>query len=317
MSKRDYYEVLGISRNASEQDIKRAFRRLAKKYHPDQNKSDADAEAKFKEAQEAYAVLSDKNRRAQYDQFGHAGVGAAAGFNPSGSYTWSTSGGAPINLGDLADIFGFGDVADRGGGSPFDSFFRSTQTRESPPSTTAGRDIEQAVTLTFEQAIRGTMLDLEIRAPRRRMQRLSVRIPPGVRDGQRIRVRGKGRPGRGRAQPGDLYVLCSVEKHPYFERLGDDILLTVPITLTEAALGAKVDLPTLDGIRTVSIPPGTPGGSKLRLAGLGVPHPSGTGRGDHYALVKIVPPKIPTPEQRRLLEQLSRTETSPRDGLWQ
>ena len=178
------------------------------------------------------------------------------------------------------------------------------------------QDVEYPVTLTFEQAINGATLDLEVGTDRGR-QRISVHIPPGVRGGQKVRVRGKGGRARGRKLPGDLYVVCNIQPHAYFMRDGDDIYLSLPITLAEAALGAKVDLPTIDGIRTVTIPPGTPSGTKLRLAGLGTRNPKGRGRGDQYAVIKIVPPKNMSSEQRDLLREFSAGETTnPRDGLW-
>ena len=319
MAKRDYYDILGISKNASEADIKRAFRRLAKKLHPDQNKGDKASEAKFKEVQEAYEALSDKEKRARYDKFGHAGM--AAGFDPGrGDGVPFGQGGASVDFGDFADFFdvSFHTQGPRSGrASIFDAFVggaapsQTTRTRSSP------RDIEYVASLTFDQAIKGTTLDLELSGASAGKQRLSVRIPAGVRHGQKIRVRGKGAPGRGRRPAGDLFVVCSVQPHPYFLRQGDDIYLTVPITITEATLGAKVDLPTLDGVRTVTIPRGTPSGAKLRLAGMGVANPKAKTRGDQYAVIKIVPPKRLSAEQRDLLKRFAATsKTSPRDGLW-
>jgi curved DNA-binding protein len=323
---RDYYEILGLSRNAADAEIKRAYRRLVKQYHPDRNKGNKDAEAKFKEVQEAYDCLSDAEKRAQYDRFGQAGP--ASHFDPrAGNWTYTTGpgGGQTIDIGDLQDLFDFGSA--RGGGSPggvgsiFEQLFRQrggagpSRTPVAEPEPT--RDIDHTVTLTFDQAIHGTTLELQLDTGRGRPQHISVHIPPGVRDGQRIRVRGKGQPGRGRQPAGDLYVTCHVTPHAYFERRGDDIYLDVPITVGEAALGAKIDLPTIDGVRTVTIPPGTASGAKLRLAGLGVPSASGGKRGDHYAVIKIVSPAKLTAEQRELFEKLSRTNLgSPRDGLW-
>jgi DnaJ-class molecular chaperone len=319
MAKQDYYDVLGVSRNATDAEIKRAYRKLAKQHHPDQNKGNPASEAKFKEVQEAYSVLSDKNKRAQYDQFGH--VGTTAGPQPgSGTWRWSTSGGQSFDFGDIADMFDFGGGSGGpGGGSPFEQFFRGRSAGpRRPQPTPPPADIEQPVSLRFEQAIRGTNLELELRSsPSEPGQRISVRIPPGVREGQHIRVRGKGQPGHAGAPPGDLYVVCSIQPHAYFERRGDDIYLDVPITVTEAALGTKVDLPTIDGTRTVTIPPGTAGGAKLRLAGLGVPSTKGGKRGDQYVVIKIVPPRTLTDEQRRLFKELAASENgSPRDGLW-
>ena len=319
MAKRDYYDILGVSNSASEADIKRAFRRLAKKLHPDQNKGDKASEAKFKEVQEAYETLSDKEKRARYDQFGHAG--AAQGFDPGrGSGAPFGHGGVPVDFRDIADFFNvsFHTQGSRGGHSSFfDSFGGGrppSQTTKNPSTT---RNIEYVAILSFEQAIRGTTLDLEISAPSAGKQQLSVHIPAGVRNGQKIRVRGKGMPGRGRKPPGDLFVVCSVQPHPYFLRQEDDIYLTVPITIIEATLGAKVDLPTLDGERTVTIPRGTPSGTKLRLAGMGVANPKEKTRGDQYAVIKIIPPKRLSAEQRDLLKRFAvASNTSPRDGLW-
>ncbi len=317
MSKRDYYEVLGLSRGASEAEIKRAYRRLAKQYHPDQNKQSKDAEARFKEVQEAYDVLSDAAKRTRYDQFGHAGIDPRA----EGGGTWSTTDGVPVDLSDFADLFNF---AGRSGGSRagvgsiFEQMFRGRGS-ESPfeeAATGGGRDIEHTVTLSFDQALRGTMLQLELSGGRR-SETIEVRIPAGVRPGQRIRVRGKGQPGSGRRAAGDLFVRCEVSPHPYFRRDSDDLYLEVPVSIVEAALGAKVDLPTPDGPRTVTIPPGTSSGSKLRLAGLGMPNPKGEGRGDFYAVVKIVAPASLTPLQRESLQALAESGLgNPRSGLW-
>ncbi len=318
MAKRDYYDVLGISHSATEGEIKQAFRRLAKELHPDRNKGDKSLEAKFKEAQEAYGVLSDKEKRATYDQFGH--TGPEAGFG-GGGFRPRSGGGTPVDLGDLADMFDFGSGGQGGAAGPgsiFDSIFGGTaagargRPRRQPP---AAQDVETPVTLTFEQAVRGVTLDLALARDRATKQRIAVRIPPGVRHGQKIRVRGKGQPGGARPD-GDLYVVCNVRLHAYFERQGDDIYVTVPITITEATLGAKIDVPTLDGTRTVTIPPGTPSGAKLRLAGLGVENPKETGRCDQYAVIKIVPPKSLEPRQQEILEELQASDSSPREGLW-
>ena len=326
--KRDYYDVLGISKSASAAEIKSAYRRLAKQHHPDQNAGDKEAETKFKEAQEAYAVLSDEKKRAAYDRFGHA---AASGGFPGGgagrqAQQWTTESGEPIDLENLGDMFDFssmfGGTPRQGGGSPFDAFFsgggragRARHPRSTPPPPPA--DVEYPVSLTFERAVRGTKLDLELKASGREPQRLTVKIPPGVRQGQKIRVKGKGTPGRNGQRDGDLFVVVSVQPHPYYERDDDNILLTAPVTLAEATLGAKIDLPTLDGPRTVTIPPGTPSGAKLRLAGLGVEHGASGKRGDQLVIVKIVPPKRLSPEQKEALERFAKHDTTdPRAGLW-
>lgn len=325
--KRDYYEILGVSRKATADEIKSAYRRLAKQYHPDKNAGDKDAESKFKEAQEAYAVLSDQKKRSAYDQFGHAGVsGGFPGGGPSGgrTYSYKSDGSEPIDLENLADMFDFSSIfgggQSSGGGSPFDAFFgreRGGGGRRSRAAAQPPADIEYPVSLTFERAVRGTKLDLDLKIAGRESQRITVKIPPGVRQGQKIRVKGKGTPGQGRQPNGDLYVVVSVQPHPYFEREDDNIILTAPVTIAEATLGAKVDLPTLDGTRTVTIPPGTPSGAKLRLAGLGVAHSQSGQRGDQLVIVKIVPPKRLSPEQRSAMEKFAEQDTtSPREGLW-
>lgn len=313
MNKRDYYEVLGLTRGASDADIKKAYRRLAKEFHPDQNKGKKDAEERFKEVQEAYSVLSDADKRAKYDRFGQAGVDprfAAAGAGPGSGFSWSTSDGEPIDIGDFAQFFGGG-----GGGSIFDQILGGRSRGRSAGHAAPSRDVEHDVSLSFEQAVRGTTLDVDV-STGRTQQRISVHVPPGVRDGQVIRVRGKGGHGS-RGAAGDLLVTCRVRPHAYFRREGDDVYLDVPVTIGEAALGAKVDLPTLDGVRTVTIPPGTPSGAKLRLSGLGIANPKDGRRGDQYAVIKIVPPAKPTAEQREALEALARVDsTTPRAGLW-
>lgn len=318
MSKRDYYEVLGLSRGANETEIKKAYRRLAKQFHPDQNKQSKDAEARFKEVQEAYDVLSDVDKRARYDQFGHAGVDPRTG----GGSVWSTTDGEPVDLSDFADIFNFagrsGGARGSGVGSIFEQMF-SGHGGGSPfeeAASSGGRDLEHTVTLSFDQALRGTTLQLELSAGRR-SETIEVRVPAGVRPGQRIRVRGKGQPGSSRRAAGDLFVRCEVSPHPYYRREGDDVYLELPVTIVEAALGAKVDLPTPEGPRTVTIPAGTSSGAKLRLTGLGMPNPKGAGRGDFYAVVKIVAPASLTPLQRESLQALAESGLgNPRSGLW-
>lgn len=316
MSDRDYYDVLGVSRSATADEIKRAYRTLAKKHHPDQNKDDASAEARFKEVQEAYSVLSDAKKRARYDHFGRAGVASGAGGGPHVS--WTTGGGQPIDIGDLSDLFDFSFAGGSGGGerqggsSIFDQIFQGSRPGRrgrAKPRPVPGDDIEHHVTLAFEQAFRGVSVDVE-------RWKISVRVPPGVRDGQRIRIKGKGGVGRHGGPPGDLFIVCRVTPHRYFQRREDDIYLDVPIALDEAALGAKIDLPTIDGVRTVTVPKGTASGAKLRLAGLGMPKSSGA-RGDQIAVIKIVPPGNLTKEQAALMKQFAETgRASPRDGVW-
>jgi curved DNA-binding protein len=329
MPDRDYYEVLGISKTATADQIKRAYRGLAKKHHPDRNPGDKSAESRFKEVQAAYEVLSDPEKRKLYDQFGRADAsGPSAGWRsgPSGSrvYTWKSGGGPDIPVDDLDDLFNIfsGSAGGQGGsGSMFDQFFMQGGGRRGAAAETtaaSGSDIEYPVDLTFEQAVWGTKMDLTLADQNTGdAQRISVSIPPGVADGQRIRVRGKGQPGAGRSRSGDLYIVCRIQPHRFFRRIDNDIYIELPLTLSEAALGTKVEIPTLGGRTMLTVPPGTPSGAKLRLKDQGVKPASGKPQGHQYAVVRIVPPKNPTPDQRQLLEQLRQTETeSPRRGIW-
>ncbi|NLU20410.1 MAG: J domain-containing protein [Phycisphaerae bacterium] len=336
MPERDYYEVLGVPRTASADEIKRAYRKLAKQYHPDRNPGNKSAEARFREVQAAYDVLGDAEKRRAYDQWGHAGVGGgggpggAAGWRagPSGErvYTWR-SGGPDIPIEDLDDLIGAFARARQGrrggGGGIFEELFggfrgrggRGVQAEEEPPGS---RDIEHEIELTFDQAVRGTTLDLRLTPTdgHGHSENIRVKIPAGVADGQRIRVKGKGQPGGPGMPPGDLYIVTRVAPHPYFRRLGNDIYLDLPLTISEATLGAKVSIPTLAGPTVLTIPPGTPSGAKLRLKGKGVTPAGGKPPGDQYAVVRIVPPKNLTPRQRELLEQFRETgEGNPRENL--
>jgi len=323
MAKRDYYEVLGVARGASDDEVRRAYRRLARKYHPDLNPGDSQAEQKFKELGEAYEVLCDPQKRQAYDRFGHAGIhaGAQAGGGPSGvRYTWSGEGspfegvdfeafGAPggegVNL--FEELFSrFGGLGGRRGGRGF--------------RAARGQDVETELTLTFEQAVRGGETRITTERPTEgggtRPEKLSVRIPPGVEDGQRLRLRGKGGPGAGQAPPGDLYLVIRVLPHPWFRREGRDVYLDLPISVTEAALGAKVDVPTIHGRTSVRIPPGTAAGARLRLRGQGIPDARGGGRGDQHCVIRIVPPRTMSEREKKLFEELRTLETeNPRAGV--
>jgi len=327
MAERDYYEVLGVTRNATPDQIKRAYRKLAKQYHPDRNPGDKSAETRFKEVQSAYEVLSDPEKRKLYDQFGDAGPrGGVGGWRSSAGggprvYTWKSGGGPDIPIEDLDDLFSVfaGGGRQRGRGrSIFEEFFKGGGRRgpETEEEASAGGDIEHPVDLTFDQAIHGTRLDLTLTDPRTGSgHRIAVKIPAGVSDGQRIRLRGQGSRG-GPGTPGDLYIVCRIAAHPYFRRDGNDIYLELPLSVSEACLGTKVDIPTLNGRTTLTIPPGTPSGTKLRLKGQGVRPAGNKPSGDLYAVVRIIPPKNLTPEQRDLLGKLCQTEReSPRAGL--
>ena len=339
MAQRDYYEILGVPRSASAEEIRRAHRKLAKQYHPDRNPNDKTAEAKFKEIQSAYEILSDPKKREAYDRFGHVGVGAGAGAaqgrpgwrsGPAGPhvYTWQTGNGPDIpveNLEDLFQVFAGGPGAGRNvDASIFEQFFgqrnagpraRGRRTAERG-RTQRGADIEQPLTLSFEQALHGTTLDVRLTHPGGNTETVKVKIPRGVADGQRIRVRGHGEPGPGGGPRGDLYIVCKVQPHRFFRREGNDIYLDLPLAVSEAALGTKVEIPTPYGRTVLTVPPGTPSGARLRLKNKGVQPPGHKPPGDFYAVVKIVPPKTLTSRQEELFKALrDNGESSPRDKL--
>lgn len=340
MAERDYYEILGVPRSASADEVKKAYRKLAKQYHPDRNPGDKAAEARFKEVQSAYDILGEPEKRKAYDQWGHAGVGTGgpppggnAGWRagPGGQrvYTWRAGGGPDIPIEDLNDLFsafsGGGSAGGGGGGSVFEQIFgqggrRGGRRRHANDaegfdaagqarSEAHGQDIESPVDISFHQAVHGTTLDLRVTGANGRPgDTLSVKIPAGVTDGQRIRVRGRGHPGNHGRSAGDLYIVCRVAAHPFFRRVGNDIYLDLPISIVEAVLGTKVQIPTLDGHTVLSVPPGTPSGAKLRLKGKGV-HPAGDKPpGDQYAIIRIIPPKHLAPQQRDLFEQLQKLD---------
>lgn len=319
MSKRDLYEILGVSRTASADEIKKAYRKLAKQYHPDRNPDDPAAEEKFKEVQHAYSVISDKEKRAKYDQFGEVGAGDFR-TTPGGEQVYTWGGGSQVNVEDLEELFGaFG-----GGGrsNPFESFFgqggAGRRTRRTPP--VRGADLQRRINLSFEQAIKGVTIEVDVQRDSggrgrngRKRQTLEVSIPPGVEDGGRIRIRGKGQPGANGGPDGDLFLICAIRPHDYFKRSGRDVILETPVTMTEAALGCKIDVPTLDGPVTVTVPAGTSSGAKLRLKGRGAPAHSGHAAGDQIVVVRVVVPKDPTAKQKELLESLAETiEDNPR-----
>ncbi len=310
MTKRDYYEVLGVARNASEDDIKKAYRKLARQFHPDVNKEPG-APEKFAEVQEAYDVLSEAGKRKQYDQFGHA----AAGVSPDMYDEMRRAHRArsqTVSPEDFEQQYGgqFGDIFDQlfGGGGPFG---RQGGRRRHPEGPSRGSDVEYPVTLGFEQAARGTSLPLRINLGGQ-IETIDVKVPPGVKDGSRVRVRGKG--DRSGHEPGDLFIVVSVTPHPFFRRDGLDILLDLPISVYEALLGTRVEVPTLDGKVTLTIPPGTSSGSKLRIKGRGVKR-SGE-QGDQFCVLKIVVPKNLTENEQAQIHELSRNHPlTPRADL--
>jgi len=279
MAGKDYYDILGVKKNASEEELKKAYRTLAKKFHPDKNKGNKDAENKFKEISEAYAVLSDKEKREQYDRLGSEAFGAG-GANPFAGFDFSQfmgGGGGRARRGgtrgsrtvDFTDIFG--DLFGGGGGF------------EAQPQR--GADVESETTIDFRDAVLGTTLDLRFNDGRT----VKVKIPEGVADGQRLRIRGKGEPGSMGGPPGDLHLLVHVRPHPFFERRGDNIHIELPITIGEATRGGEIEVPTIHGPVRAKIPAGTHGGQTFRLSGKGVKKKNSSG--DHYYKVQIHLPR--------------------------
>ena len=353
MSQRDYYEVLGVPRTASQEELKGAFRRLARQYHPDANKSE-DAEERFKEINEAYSVLSDEQKRAAYDRFGHAGVRGPGG-------------GPDINVDftDVADIFG--DLFGFGG------FGRSSRRARNAPRR--GADLQYRLDLTFEEAVFGVEKEVEItrdelcstcngtgaepgttpvRCPtcngtgevrqtrqtilgsmvqvstcptcngqgetistpchtcqgrgfERRTRKKMVSVPAGVDTGTQIRLAGEGQPGANGGPNGNLYIVIQVKQHKYFRRRDYNILMDLNINIAQAALGAEVEIPTVDGPTTLRIPAGTQPGKILTLRSKGVPHLRSSGRGDQLVVVNVEVPTRLTTEQRQLFEQLAKS----------
>ena len=309
MAKRDFYDVLGVSRGASEDEIKKAYRRLARKLHPDVNPGSKTAQARFQEVQEGYDVLKDPEKRRAYDRFGHAGPSFPEGFGGRGSASASGFGGQGTASaggyggqgfegfqfeGDLGDVFGnlFG------GGGRF---------RTGPEK---GADTRGTIEIPFRDAVLGGTASLSIRRERGGLaeaETVRIKIPEGTEDGGSIRVPGKGQPGARGGSTGDLFVTVRVTPHPYFERQGDDIHGVVPVTIKEAYAGAEIDVPTIHGTFRARIPPGTQSRQKLRLRGQGVRSPRTGQKGDHIYTVKVAVPKTQTPaglDAATLLESL-------------
>ena len=346
MAKRDYYEVLGVARTATDGEIKKAYRTLAVKHHPDKNPGDAHAEEKFKECAEAYAVLSDPQKRSQYDRFGHGGMGGA-GFDPGFS-----------NIEDIFDLFGFGDM-----------FGSRTRTRS---SVQRGSDLRYDLEITLEEAASGK--EEKLRIPRlekceecdgrgaekgtapetciscagsgqtryqqgffsvmrtcpncqgkgqiirtpckvcngagrtEKEKALEIKIPAGVETGSRLRVTGEGEAGVNGGPAGDLFVVLHVKEHDIFERQGANLYSAVPISFAQAALGTEIKVKTLDGEEDLKIPAGTQTGTVFRVKSHGMPTLGGRGRGDLFVAVTLITPKTLTKEQRKLLEQLADVE---------
>lgn len=293
---KDFYKVLGVAESASKADIKKAYRKLAQQFHPDSNKGDKAAEERFKQISEAHAVLGNDEKRKEYDEFRRLASGGGFGFGPPGR------GNVRINIEDLfggRDGAGGGLLDDLMGGGGFGFRGRGR-----------GQDAETEVSLDFEDAIHGTMLTLA--------SGTRVRIPAGVRDGARIKVRGQGQPSPRGGEPGDLYVHVRVSSHPVFQQGSNgDLIVDVPLTFAEAALGANIEVPTLEGIVTVKVPPGTPNGKTFRVKGRGAPRAKG-GFGDLHARVSVEVPQKLSRKERDALEKFAEVhKASPRTALYE
>jgi DnaJ-class molecular chaperone len=309
MNQRDYYDILGVSRSASADEIKKAYRKLSRKYHPDMAPDDKTADQKFKEVQEAYEVLRDENKRKQYDQFGHAFQHAGPGGGGGGGYYQSGGAGGPV---DFEDLFGGGgiDLGDLFGGA-----FRGG--KRAQPRPQKGESQRLQIEIPFHLAAVGGQHEISVQKAGK-TERLTIKIPAGVDNGSVIRLGGQGNPGVHGGPAGDLLITIKVGNHPYFKRDGGNLLLEVPITLTEAALGAKVDVPTLtEGDVTVTIPPGTSSGAKLRLRGKGITPQKATQPGDQICAIKIVAPKDLSDQEKELFKQIQQLKhDNPRSKVW-
>ena len=292
---KDYYADLGLSKSASAKDVKRAYRKLAQQYHPDTTSGDPASETRFKDVNEAYSVLSDTKTRAEYDQARDAFTRGAYAGGPGTSTQY-------VTIDDLGDILGGTGAGGFGGlGDLFGRGARAPQ---------PGADLEAELSLSFHEAVSGAKRTLSVNG-----RDVHVRVPPGVNDRARIRLKGKGRSGSNGGAPGDLFVRIHAGSHPVFGRSGKDLKIEVPITFTEAALGADIAVPTLDGSVKLRVPEGTPSGMKFKVSGKGVETPKGTG--DLVVTVSITVPKELDDEQRALFEKLQALDTdkNPRDHL--
>ena len=288
---KDYYADLGVSKDASDKEIKKAFRKLAREHHPDNNPDDPNAEARFKELNEAYDVLSDAAERKEYDHVREMGYFVG---DPGGTQQYvrvedlfGESQGSPFDLfGGLGDLFG-----------------RATTARA--PRAQAGADAQTDLSLSFHEALAGVTKTINVDG-----RRIKVKVPAGVNNGAKIRLKGKGRPGLNGGPPGDLYVRMHVAEHPIFKRKGKNLQIEVPLTFAEAALGSAVDVPTLDGKTKIRVPAGTSSGKTFRVKGKGVETPKGTG--DLLVKVEVTVPTDLTDEQRELLQAFH--DTSPTEN---
>ena len=320
----DYYKTLGVGRDASQADIQKAYRRLARKYHPDKNPGDKTAKKKFQEVQAAFDVLNDPQKREMYDRYGSSFETTGAG-GPYGGGPWAGGPGGgfaaqgfeEIDLGQFfGDRFGTGPGADLG--DIFSRFRRGGRTRQGPAGTRrGGGDLHAELTIPFATAITGGEAQIAVDRGSGKPEMIAVKIPAGIEDGKKIRLRGQGEAAGGRGKPGDLLITVRVSPHPHFVRRGNHLHLRVPVTLGEAVLGSKIDVPTPRGTVSLRVPAGTSSGTKLRIKGHGVVPKNGP-PGDLLAEVLIVLPKEidePSREVIRKLDQNQKRLGDPRANL--
>lgn len=291
---KDYYAVLGVEKSATPEQIKKAYRKLALKYHPDKNPDNKQAEERFKEISEAYAVLSDAEKKRQYDQFGDAGFRQR--YSQEDIFRNADFGDIFREFGLGGDLFGslFGGAAGHHG-----TFFRGGRRAQAK-----GQDYVMQISIPLRQAVQGGERRIDYRSDRG-VEQLQVRIPPGVEAGQRLRVPGKGGQGAGAATAGDLYLEIQIDPDPVFTREENDLLVRVRVPYSGACLGTSIDVPTLDGTKRVKVRPGTQCGGKIRLKGYGIKKRGREEAGDLLAVIEVEVPKKLTPEQEKLLKKLA------------
>ncbi len=310
MAEKDYYKILGLSKSASDEEIKKAYRKLAMKYHPDRNKDDKTAEGKFKDVSEAYAVLSNKEKRQQYDMFGSEGFHRKFSqedifrdFDFGNIFSEFGFGGKGRGRGGFGNIFGGTGGSFRGGGSPFGDPFGAYSGR---PQPVKGNDIIYELSLTLEDLMENSEKVIAYHRDGSKQERISVKIPAGIPDGKKLRLAGKGNTGRNGGPNGDLYIKIRIMDHPVFKREEDNTVMTRNIKFSEAALGSEIEVETIDKkTLRLKIPPGTQNNAKFRLKGYGMPHMNKKGRGDAYIYVNIEVPQKLTGKQEKIIKELS------------
>jgi curved DNA-binding protein len=320
---KDYYATLGVSRDASPEEIQKAYRQLARKYHPDMNPDDASAKKKFQEVQSAFEVLSDAEKRKLYDQYGsnYESVGAGGPRGPGGGpgqWRYTTSTGPQTYPFDINDLFGEGGPDVEGGGGGFADLFRHLgRGRGGRRAARAerGNDLRAELTVPFATAVLGGQAALSVQRHDGNVETIKVKIPAGIEDGKKIRLRGQGEPGVGEAPAGDILITIHVSPHPFFRRTGNRLDVRVPVTLAEAAVGAKIDVPTPHGTITLSVPANTSSGKRLRIKGHGV-RPANQPAGDLFAEIEIdLPPGLTDEERQQLADISTRHSQQPRAEL--